>query len=379
MTPSGPLTTCQVENGVWLTYTIHFQNTGTDTAFTVRLEAPISTRHQLLTLDMLSSSDPFEFKINSDREGIWTFNSILLPDSNINEPASHGFVKFRIKSNPGLTAIQDLELLADIYFDFNTPIRTNTSVVDIVEVIIELQSASSCGAEDAQINASLPGCDGIFEFSLDAIVYQSSSLFDSLGPGSYTVSARDTSGEVFTSSIIHIIEPIPVFSTIVTDAISGSDGSIEIMVVGGSSGHTYSLNGGPFQASPIFSSLSGGIYTVTVMNSFGCSVSDSVIVDNIISVPESIPAPLSPSAHLFPNPNSGLFQLELKGFTSEVLEIAIFDYSGKKYYSQVLPNIKDLHVLDLKDKLNAGYYLLRVSGAQDVSKVLGIVILPEKK
>ena len=57
----------------------------------------------------------------------WTFSNIMLPDSNVNEPLSHGFVKFEVEQNPNLTDGTLLENSAAIYFDFNTPIITNTS------------------------------------------------------------------------------------------------------------------------------------------------------------------------------------------------------------------------------------------------------------
>jgi len=50
----------------------------------------------------------------------------MLPDSNVNEPASNGFIKFNIeqkRDNPIGTHIMNE---AAIYFDFNEPIITNT-------------------------------------------------------------------------------------------------------------------------------------------------------------------------------------------------------------------------------------------------------------
>ena len=55
------------------------------------------------------------------------FNNIQLPDSNVNEPASHGFVKFKINqraNNPLGTVIENK---AGIYFDFNEAVITNST------------------------------------------------------------------------------------------------------------------------------------------------------------------------------------------------------------------------------------------------------------
>ena len=54
------------------------------------------------------------------------FNDIMLPDSNINEPASHGFFNYFIQQMPDLAEGTAIDNRAGIYFDFNEPIITNT-------------------------------------------------------------------------------------------------------------------------------------------------------------------------------------------------------------------------------------------------------------
>lgn len=48
-----------------------------------------------------------------------------MPDSNINEAASHGFVNFSIAQKPNLPLLTQINNKADIYFDFNSPVGTN--------------------------------------------------------------------------------------------------------------------------------------------------------------------------------------------------------------------------------------------------------------
>jgi hypothetical protein len=50
----------------------------------------------------------------------------LLPDSNVNEVASHGFLRFSIRPKVHLPLPTMLENSAAIYFDFNAPVLTNT-------------------------------------------------------------------------------------------------------------------------------------------------------------------------------------------------------------------------------------------------------------
>ena len=48
-----------------------------------------------------------------------------MPDSNVNEQASHGYVKFSIEPKRGLSNGTVVENQAAIFFDFNTPVITN--------------------------------------------------------------------------------------------------------------------------------------------------------------------------------------------------------------------------------------------------------------
>lgn len=121
----------------WLTYQVRFQNTGTDTAFTVVVRDMLDDDLDLTTLEVGASSHPFDFTIVNPRELVWTFNNILLPDSNVNEPESHGFLKFKVRPVVGIAPGTFLENSAAIYFDFNQPVITNT-VQNQIEIPITL-------------------------------------------------------------------------------------------------------------------------------------------------------------------------------------------------------------------------------------------------
>ena len=60
--------------------------------------------------------------------------------------------------------------------------------------------------------------------------------------------------------------------------VGGSSGTITASASGGSSPYTYSLNGGAFQASTLFSGLAAGVYTLTARGSTGCTASSPVTV-----------------------------------------------------------------------------------------------------
>lgn len=119
-----------VEPGTEFKYTVRFQNTGTDTAFKVVLVDTLDQDLDIASLQIGNGSHTYSFKVSGKGRPVltWTFDNILLPDSNTNEEKSHGFVSFSVRPKVGLVLGTRLENFVDIYFDFNDPVRTNTTV-----------------------------------------------------------------------------------------------------------------------------------------------------------------------------------------------------------------------------------------------------------
>ncbi|MBK8562762.1 MAG: T9SS type A sorting domain-containing protein [Saprospiraceae bacterium] len=115
-----------IEPGQDLEYLIRFQNTGTDTAFKVLIVDVLPPELDLASIRPGASSHPYTYGVTPEGWLTFTFDDIMLPDSNVNEPASHGFVRFRASQVPGLGHGDVIANTALIYFDFNAPIQTNT-------------------------------------------------------------------------------------------------------------------------------------------------------------------------------------------------------------------------------------------------------------
>ncbi len=122
-----------IEKTDMLEYKIRFQNTGTDTAFTVVIRDQLSEYLDPTTLHNVIASHPYEMDLSQTGLLEFTFNNIHLPDSTTNEPASHGFVQFKIKQQANNALGTVIENDAGIYFDFNEPIITNTTYHTIGE------------------------------------------------------------------------------------------------------------------------------------------------------------------------------------------------------------------------------------------------------
>ncbi|MBK9013732.1 MAG: T9SS type A sorting domain-containing protein [Saprospiraceae bacterium] len=132
-----------IEPGTDIEYLIRFQNTGTDTAFTVTVRDTLSLFLDPTSIEPGAASHPYRYELYGSGILKFTFDDIMLPDSNVNEPHSHGFVKFRAKQRQTNTPGMVIKNRAGIYFDFNTPVITNTVFHTLAENFILIDSVSS--------------------------------------------------------------------------------------------------------------------------------------------------------------------------------------------------------------------------------------------
>ncbi len=109
-----------------LSYLIRFQNTGNDTAFTVKIRDTLSDLHDMRTLRFGAASHPYEVVVSDEGALEFRFNNILLPDSNTNEAGSHGYLRYSVEFRDDTELGSAIENRAAIYFDFNDPVITNT-------------------------------------------------------------------------------------------------------------------------------------------------------------------------------------------------------------------------------------------------------------
>jgi uncharacterized repeat protein (TIGR01451 family) len=108
----------------YLDYTVRFQNTGTAAAENVVVKDMLDEKLDLSSLQIVSTSHNCRTVLNGQKLE-FIFEGINLPDSTADEPASHGYVAFKIKPLPSLLPNNVITNEANIYFDFNFPILTN--------------------------------------------------------------------------------------------------------------------------------------------------------------------------------------------------------------------------------------------------------------
>ncbi|HBX50216.1 MAG: hypothetical protein A2275_02540 [Bacteroidetes bacterium RIFOXYA12_FULL_35_11] len=126
-----------------LKYTIHFQNTGNWPATNVILRDILCSYVDPATIEPGPSSHPYTFSLTGQGLVEFRFMNIQLPDSTNNEPASHGYVTYRIKQIPGNAIGTEITNTADIYFDYNPLVATNTTMNTLVETLHASASSTS--------------------------------------------------------------------------------------------------------------------------------------------------------------------------------------------------------------------------------------------
>ena len=115
--------------GQTLTYTIQFENTGNDTAYNIHLLDTLSENVNASSFKIVSSSHPVTYQMikNGNQKVLrFDFANIKLPDAS--DPGyNKGYVTYQIKAQDNLTKGTVINNTADIYFDANPPVTTNTT------------------------------------------------------------------------------------------------------------------------------------------------------------------------------------------------------------------------------------------------------------
>jgi len=143
-----------MEENTGIEYMIRFQNTGTDTAFNIVVRDTLSEFLNFNSVRLGASSHPVVLT-QEDNILIFNFDDILLVDSFANEPASNGFVRFHIMQTADNPIGTQIENKAAIYFDFNEPVITNTTMHMIGEEFVEVVVTSASYLKHPNLNVNV--------------------------------------------------------------------------------------------------------------------------------------------------------------------------------------------------------------------------------
>ncbi len=262
-------------------YKIRFQNTGTDTAFQVLIVDTLPAMLDAQTLELGASSHPYRLDIYPGGILHFVFQPIALPDSNVNEPASHGYLQFRIAQLPDLADGTQIENQAAIYFDQNDPVYTNTAYHTIgypfipnvpFAQVAQIQAPSCSGAADASIIVAASGGVAPYSFHWSNASLQGDSLVG-LTAGTYQLTLTDSHGGELVQTF-ELADPAPITLSLNATPVIGNDpnGAVTAVVSGGTGDYAYSWNNGATSATIL--DLTPGTYVLVVTDANGCTQSN---------------------------------------------------------------------------------------------------------
>ncbi len=162
VTPSGEGVQGSVRPNTDLTYTIRFQNTGNAEAYNTYILDTIDQNLDISSIEVIATSHTMHWSLLTGNIIRFNYDNIMLPDSNANEPASHGYVSYKIKQNNNVAHLTQIQNSASIYFDFNQPIYTNMTVNTVDQFLSISQPENSSSQINVFPNPSNEKCQLFF-------------------------------------------------------------------------------------------------------------------------------------------------------------------------------------------------------------------------
>jgi uncharacterized protein (DUF2141 family) len=156
----------------------------------------------------------------------------------------------------------------------------NPSASSITNV---LTTAATCGNATGVITITAIGGVAPLQYSKDGITFQASNIFNTLLPGTYTITVKDANGCLTTRAVVVANTNGPqILTAVILNAACGlNNGSITATASGGTGALQYSINGTVYQASAIFTNVVAGTYTLFVRDANGCIKTLPVTVLNL--------------------------------------------------------------------------------------------------
>jgi hypothetical protein len=120
--------------------------------------------------NMIATSHEYELSITPEGLCTWTFSGINLPDSATNEEGSNGFIEFEIALQNGLPSGTVIRNSAEIIFDFEDAIRTNT-VINTIKFIRNGEGESLTAYPNPTTNSITISAPGASEMYADQLLF----------------------------------------------------------------------------------------------------------------------------------------------------------------------------------------------------------------
>ncbi len=144
-------------------------------------------------------------------------------------------------------------------------------------------TATTCGVSTGSITVTPTAGTAPYTYTLNGGAPQTAPgayTFNNLAAGTYTIVATDFTGctNTFTATVTTTTSIPGNISSTGTSCPLSTDGTITVTPTGGTAPYNYSLDGGPPQASNVFTNVAAGPHTVLFTDAMGCTGTVSITV-----------------------------------------------------------------------------------------------------
>jgi large repetitive protein len=140
---------------------------------------------------------------------------------------------------------------------------------------------TSCRTNDGRIDLTATGSTNTFQYTLSSTpaVTNTTGQFVALSTGNYTVTVVDGNGcrATTTAAVSNGSASLVCGATTVSATCTSATGGFTLISSGGKAPYTYAMNGTGYN-SPIFTGLTAGDYSVTMMDANGCQLVSVITV-----------------------------------------------------------------------------------------------------
>ena len=221
-------------------------------------------------------------------------------------------------------------------------------------------SVTCSGSADGVVSIDATGGTGTFQYSDNGNDFVAANEFDDLVADDYTFYAQDENGCIAEAEVV-VTSPDPiVIGGFPSEGEDTGNAVIDISVTGGTPDYSYEWTGPGVDGTTTadLEGLSSGTYTVEVTDAAGCSeVATFNVVTGIYELADGV------EAQIFPNPSTGLFQVQWEGWTGGTVTFSVVDARGRQVTQGVWAGAGSsfLTTLDLSGFENGLYRLNVVS------------------
>jgi len=224
----------------------------------------------------------------------------------------------------------------------------NITIGEPLEFTVDINSsdANCFNAKDGQATAVETNGVSPFTYLWDDAFSQTSQTALNLLAGTYNVTVTDDNGCIATDAVV-IGQPAEILITaIVTNDAGGGNGSIDATIIGGIA--PYTTNWSNSATTEDINSLASGSYTLTVIDANGCAKDSTFQIKNTVGINDFGTI----NFELYPNPTTGIFQIDGIGYYA----VVITDAAGRVVLNM---DATDNTTIDLSTFEN-GIYFVRI-------------------